>query len=219
MSTKRIRRRPFIDFFYRMGILNKRESNKVRLEVSHNPFTHNFTIFRRKNLIQLSQCDTKIFTRFCSLPPSLFHIDFLPHSTVNVCNGCVQPTLQCDFLGRQTSINDCLSRNIDDLTNSPSTSTLSLSKAIFFFFVIYLFVSDAYRSMKFWCANITCSFFMCSSKSQIIVNTLYLYIECIFRVYYDVYVSEIYALVDNQQGILKFVRIKIQHQNTKKIVI
>lgn len=32
--------------------------------------------------------------------------------------------LYSDSLGRQTSINDCLSRNIDDLTNSQSASTL-----------------------------------------------------------------------------------------------
>lgn len=31
-----------------------------------------------------------------------------------------------DSLGRQTSINDCLSRNIDDLTNSLSASTLCI---------------------------------------------------------------------------------------------
>lgn len=98
----------FIDFHHWWWTFRIR--NIIRLELSHSAAArHNFTIFQ------------KSFSHSLSLFLSVFRLSLRVTVFFRLAK-----VYSATTLGRQTSINDCLPRNIDDLTNSKRIDTLCL---------------------------------------------------------------------------------------------
>lgn len=149
--------------FYRMGILGNEHPIKCALSCHIALCTELYNFRPKKKIFSSTESVWNVSTDFSVPRFSLDVFCFYSHFQLSMCAMVPSSQLSTDFLERQTSINDCLSRNIDDLTNSPGASTL----------YIYPFVSQMYMKLEYrtkFSANITCSFFMCHCKSQIIVN-------------------------------------------------